>query len=193
MSAREECTGRCDVTNTDRSPRTLPRAQKPLRKTKHKPVSTAHALQGKHTRARYKKHGVPNAWRRICSGCRHRCPVGTKKPRTTTMRSGCASRLSAPIPFHPLARSSEDTVKKLVAIRKRDCRATLELNHRGPWFDKGHNTGHPKMDRTRAHPGKPKCIAATHDTASWRTLEFRGFGCGVRCVRGQRSSGKVRS
>ena len=31
MSAREECTGRCDVTNTDRSPRTLPRAQKPLR------------------------------------------------------------------------------------------------------------------------------------------------------------------
>ena len=33
MSAREECTGRCDVTNTDRSPRTLPRAQKPLRRS----------------------------------------------------------------------------------------------------------------------------------------------------------------
>ena len=32
MSARDKCTGRCDVTNTDRSPRTLPRAQKPLRK-----------------------------------------------------------------------------------------------------------------------------------------------------------------
>ena len=30
--AREECVGRCDVTNTDRSPQTLPRSQKPLRK-----------------------------------------------------------------------------------------------------------------------------------------------------------------
>ena len=29
--ARDKCTGRCDVTNTDRSPRTLPRSQKPLR------------------------------------------------------------------------------------------------------------------------------------------------------------------
>ena len=29
--ARDECAGRCDVTNTDRSPQTLPRSQKPLR------------------------------------------------------------------------------------------------------------------------------------------------------------------
>ena len=38
-SARDKCTGRCDVTNTDRSPRTLPRAQKPLRS-----LTRAHAL-----------------------------------------------------------------------------------------------------------------------------------------------------
>ena len=30
-----KCTRRCDVTNTDRSPRTLPRAQKPLKKFDH--------------------------------------------------------------------------------------------------------------------------------------------------------------
>ena len=29
--ARDECTGRCNVTNTDRSPKTLPQSQKPLR------------------------------------------------------------------------------------------------------------------------------------------------------------------
>ena len=37
--AHEVCAGRCDVTNTDRSPQTLPRSQKPLRS-----LTRAHAL-----------------------------------------------------------------------------------------------------------------------------------------------------
>ena len=47
--ARDECAGRCDVTNTDRSPQTLQRSQKPLRTIRFAVVSGCAEFQ--HCRA----------------------------------------------------------------------------------------------------------------------------------------------
>ena len=63
---RDKCTRRCDVTNTDRSPRTLPRVQKPLRS-----LTRAHALaQRKQMMYSWEITTLSKNWARSSQGLR---------------------------------------------------------------------------------------------------------------------------